>query len=83
MSRIDLLKPLCYEYRGVFDIHVCYHAPDDAVYSATDFDGNYLNLTTLELEITDRRSCYTSSIEDLLLQVDLFINKTGIDNLHK
>ena len=84
MSRIDLLKPLLYEYRGCFDVHVVHQPfPRSHTYSASDFNGYYLNLETLELEIVENRQCFTTNLENLLHQIDVYLNKKGIADLHK
>lgn len=83
MSRIDLLKPLLYEYRGCFDVHVVQSEPGSPTYFASDFDGYYLNLKTLELEIAESRQCFTANLENLLHQIDVYLNKKGIADIHK
>lgn len=84
MSRIDLLKPLLYEYRGCFDVHIVHQPePRSPTYSASDFGGYYLNLETLELEIAEKQQCFTTNLENLLLQIDLYLNKKGLGDLYK
>lgn len=81
MPKIDLLKPLSYSYRDEFEVKVFYvDCGTDPVYYGVDLDGLVLDLKTLELSKFPSNSCYTSSLENLLDQIEVFLNKqkTGI-----
>lgn len=75
MSKLSLLKPLSYEYRECFDIHVIYAADNGIIYRAEDWDGFCLDLLSLELVNLPNQHCYTSSLERLLDQIDIYLHK--------
>lgn len=81
MMKRDLLKPLLYHYRGDFDIRVNY-TDDGIIYYATNHKGDVLNLKTLEVDIY-YDDCFTKNLDDLLDQVDIYIQKTKTSEMYK
>lgn len=82
MGRVDLLKPLLFNYRDVMDIVVDRDSKGVEYYVAMNYDGWSLDLRTVDVVMRPTSTCFTSNLEDLLAQVDLYLAKVKIGEMY-